>query len=125
MLTRRKEPFRYSITPPMICWLEIKEIDQVPLKSKLAEVDLINISKSGCRIRTGLNLYASAHEIQANIHMKLSEDLHIFNGQVRWQKEVEPAVFDYGISLQLDVSEKETINAELRTLAGSRRIIVN
>lgn len=124
MNSRRNEPFRYTINPPMTCWIEIKSIDLKPVNSKLAEAELIDISKSGCRIQTGLNLHAAEHSIGAAVHFQLSEESYTFPGEIRWQNPHGIESFHYGLSLQLTVEEKEKINAELRALAAARRIVV-
>ncbi|MGZ7440659.1 hypothetical protein [Paenibacillus sp. TH7-28] len=124
MTTKRTDPFRYTLTPPLACKMEITHIDDMPLQSKPATVDLIDINKSGCRIGTGLNLHASAHHIRAAVHIQLNEKLCVYHGEIRWQEEIEPAVFHYGLSLELSPDEKEQLNIELRSLAASGRIVV-
>lgn len=124
MNSRRNEPFRYTFKPPMTCWIEIVSIDLKPVKSKLAPAELIDISKSGCRIQTGLDLHAAAHSIGAAIHIQLSEENFTFPGEVRWQHPHGAEYFHYGLSLQLTTEEKEKINVELRGLAAARRIVV-
>ncbi|RCX19825.1 PilZ domain-containing protein [Fontibacillus phaseoli] len=124
MNSRRNEPFRYTINPPMDCWIEIKSIDFKPVSSKLAEAELIDISKSGCRIKTQLNLHAENHSIGAAVHFQLSEENYTFLGEIRWQKPYGSEFYHYGLSLQLTSEEKEKINVELRSLAAARRIVV-
>lgn len=120
----RKEPFRYSMEEPMSCWIRISEINGTIITSKLAEVDLIDISKGGCKIRTPLDLHASSNSIKGVLRLKLSEEEYDFNAQVRWQRQIEPPFFHYGLSLMLESEEKEKINADLRTLAGNNKIKV-
>lgn len=124
MRTRRTEPFRYTIKPPMSCWIEITSINEMPVNSKLAEAELIDISKSGCRIGTPLDLHASDNAIGADMHIQLSDTKYIFPGHVRWQKAQEDGSNHYGLSLLLTDDEKEQINIELRSLAAARRIVV-
>ncbi|MGG6313861.1 PilZ domain-containing protein [Paenibacillus macerans] len=124
MTTRRTEPFRYSLNPPTNARIEILEIDGRPLLSKPAQIELIDIHKSGCRIRTGLNLHASTHAIRVVLHAQLGDDMYAFPGEIRWQKELEPPIFHYGICLQLSAEEKEKLNVELRGMAAARKIIV-
>lgn len=124
MTTRRTEPFRYSMKTPLPCWIEIREINDITVTSKLAEVELLDISKSGCRIQSKLDLRASTHQIRATVHIRLNEDLHKFPGSIRWQREYENSVFHYGLLLDLTDEMKESLNIELRTLAASQRIVV-
>lgn len=124
MTTRRSEPFRYTMTTPLPCWFEIREINGLPVHSKLAEVELLDISKSGCRVQSKLDFRASNNQIQATVHARLNEELHLFPGSIRWQKECEDSVFHYGLSLELTEEMKELLNVELRSLAAARRIVV-
>ncbi|WP_178022559.1 PilZ domain-containing protein [uncultured Paenibacillus sp.] len=122
--TRRTEPFRYSLNPPILASLEILSIDGQALPCKPVQIDLIDISKSGCRVRTELNLHASSHAIRILLHVRLSDELRTFPGEIRWQKELEPPNHHYGLYLELSDKEKETLNVELRGMAAARRIIV-
>lgn len=124
MTTRRTEPFRYSLNPPIEASLEILSIDGLALPCKPAQIDLIDISKSGCRVRTELNLHASSHAIRILLHVRLSEEIRTFPGEIRWQKELEPPNQHYGLHLELNDEEKEELNIELRGMAAARRIFV-
>lgn len=122
--TRRTEPFRYSLNPPIAASLEIVSIDGQALPLKPAQIELIDISKSGCRVRTELNLHASSHVIHVLLHVRLSGENRTFSGEIRWQRELEPPNHHYGLHLELNDEEKEALNVELRGMAASRRIIV-
>lgn len=122
--TRRTEPFRYTLQPPIEASLEILTIDGQPLPCKPAQIDLIDISKSGCRVRTELNLHASSHALRILLHVRLSDEIRTFPGEIRWQKELEPSSQHYGLHLELNTEEKEKLNIELRGMAAARRIIV-
>ncbi|WP_433945852.1 PilZ domain-containing protein [Paenibacillus sp. SN-8-1] len=120
----RKEPFRYSMEEPMSCWIRISEINGTIITSKPAEADLIDISKGGCKIRTPLNLHAFSNSIKGILRLKLSEEEYDLNAQIRWQRQIEPPFFHYGLSLMLEADEREKINADLRKLAGNNKIKV-
>lgn len=122
--TRRTEPFRYSLNPPIAASLEIVSIDGQALPLKPAQIELIDISKSGCRVRTELNLHASSHVIRVLLHVRLSDENRTFSGEIRWQRELESPNHHYGLHLELNDEEKEALNVELRGMAASRRIIV-
>ncbi|MEF2967988.1 PilZ domain-containing protein [Paenibacillus sp. M1] len=124
MPTKRKDPFRYTLKQPLSCRIEIKTIDQKPVSSKPAEAELIDISKSGCRIRTNLNLQAENYRIEAAVHVQLNENMLVFPGEILWQQQLADSFFHYGMQLELNAEEKENLNAELRLLAGAQRIIV-
>lgn len=124
MENRRKEPFRYSLTPPIGCMIQITTINQADVASKLAEAVLIDISKAGCRIQTDLNLYVERNEIGASVHLHLVELPQVYAGNLRWQRQVADGLFHYGMQLELDDNQKEQLNIDLRTLAAERKIIV-
>lgn len=120
----RKEPFRYAMEEPMSCWIRISEINGTTLTSKLAEVDLIDISKGGCKIRTPLDLHAASNSIKGKLRLKLTDEEYEFEAQIRWQRQMDPPFFHYGLSLKLADTEKEKMNADLRSLAGAKKIKV-
>lgn len=124
--TRRAEPFRYSLTPPIPCWIQITQINGTQITSKLAEAKLINISKSGCRIESELDLHVTDNSIYAAIHIQLTEDLCVYPGHIRWQRmfETSESHYHYGLALETNVQDKEKITVELRALAGSKRVVV-
>lgn len=124
MENRRKEPFRYSLTPPIGCMIQITTINQADVASKLAEAVLIDISKAGCRIQSDLNLYVERNEIGASVHLHLVELPQVYAGNLRWQRQVADGLFHYGMQLELDDNQKEQLNIDLRTLAAERKIIV-
>lgn len=124
MENRRKEPFRYSLTPPIGCMVQITTINQATVESKLAEAVLIDISKAGCRIQTDLNLYVERNVIGASIHLHLVEFPQVYVGNMRWQRQVDDGLFHYGMQLELNDDQKEQLNIDLRTLAAERKIIV-
>lgn len=122
--TRRAEPFRYSLTPPIPCWIQITQINGLQVTSRLAEAKLINISKSGCRIESELNLHVTDNSIHAAVHIQLTEELYVYPGRIRWQKEFESPHYHYGLALETNEHDKEKITVELRALAGSKRVVV-
>ncbi|ANS75538.1 hypothetical protein AWM70_13785 [Paenibacillus yonginensis] len=124
MITRRKEPFRYSMQEPVECQLELTTVNRMSLSGKLIPAQVIDISKNGCKIRSALDLKASEHFIECRIHLRLNEQQFIFPGQIRWQRNLDGFSHDYGIHLLLTEDEKEQINVQLRGLAAERKIIV-
>ncbi|GGA36272.1 PilZ domain-containing protein [Paenibacillus physcomitrellae] len=124
MITRRKEPFRYSMKEPVECQLELTTVNRMSFSGKLVPAKLIDISKNGCRIRSFLDLKASEHFIECRIHLRLNEENFIFPGHVRWQRIMDDTEYDYGVHLLLTDNEKEQINIQLRGLAAERKIKV-
>ncbi|WP_138495968.1 PilZ domain-containing protein [Paenibacillus pinistramenti] len=124
MITRRKEPFRYSMEEPLECQMELTAINQMAVDGKLATIELIDISKNGCKIRSPLNLHASENTIECRIHLRLNVEAFVFPGEVRWQRDWDGVNHYYGIQLLLNDVEKEKISIELRSLAAERKIKV-
>ncbi|MBP2000433.1 hypothetical protein J2Z69_001464 [Paenibacillus shirakamiensis] len=124
-INHRKEPFRYSLELPLPCAIEINEINGKAMNTKLAEAELIDLSRGGCKIRIPLDLHASAHTIRGKIHLQLNEEKLIFNTEIRWQNSQQSDHYLYGLALYLNTEDQEKLNAELRTMAGSNKIKVN
>lgn len=124
MIQRRKEPFRYSMEHPLDCQIEITAIAQMSVSGRLAPVELQDISKNGCKVRSTLNLHADHHPIECVLHVVLSQERYAFPGRIRWQRQLAAPYYSYGIQLDLTEEEKETINQELRLLAAERKIKV-
>lgn len=122
--TRRKEPFRYSLEEPTECWIEIVSINDVPVASKMAPMRLIDISKSGCKVRTELDLRAENNCIKAILHTKLNEEMYRIPGEIRWQRQLEYPFHYYGLLLNMSDEDKEKFTVELRSLAASGKIKV-
>nr|WP_269800205.1 PilZ domain-containing protein [Paenibacillus phocaensis] len=99
-------------------------IDGQVLSCKPAQIDVMDINKSGCQIRTELNLHAASHAIRILLHVRLTEEIHTYPGEIRWQGESEPSYHHYGVHLELTDQEKENLNIELRGMAAARKIIV-
>lgn len=124
MTTRRAEPFRYSMTPPVACQMQITGINGADITSKPAEVKMIDINKAGCRIQSVLDLKADIHQIHVAIHIQLNETPYSFTGEIRWQKVLDESGLNYGIAFNISEDEQHHIQVELRALAAARKIVV-
>ncbi|WP_106768615.1 PilZ domain-containing protein [Paenibacillus faecalis] len=120
----RKEPFRYSLTTPISCLLELIEFNGTSVKSKPAEAELINLSKTGCKIRSSLNLHADTNQVMVKIHLPLTESPIVCPATIQWQRTDDSIRYEYGLKLHLPPSENERILIDLRTLAAERKIVV-
>lgn len=80
----RKEPFRYVMNQPIDCWLEIPASNSGPGAGKLTEGILLDLSRSGCKVRTSLNLRFTAGDTKLIIHFQLAEEKLQYEGSVRW-----------------------------------------
>lgn len=122
--TRREYPFRYVMRNPLDCWIEITDIDRIPISSKLAQAELLDLNKGGCKVKSSLDLQVNTHVITVLVHLKFNETSLRFPGMIRWQRKMDQEGYHYGISMKLREEEREMLNIELRKLAGSQQIKV-
>ena len=120
----RKEPFRYLFTKPLSCLLELTEFNGNPVVSKPAEALLVNLSKSGCKITSNLNLHADTNQVVVKLHLPLTDSPIQCPAVICWQRNADATRYEYGLRLQLPPAEKERILVDLRTLAAERKIVV-
>ncbi|ASA21263.1 PilZ domain-containing protein [Paenibacillus donghaensis] len=113
----RKEPFRYVMNQPIDCWLEIPE---GPGSGKLTEAVLLDLSHSGCKVRTSLNLRFTAGDTKLIIHFHLNEVKLQFEGSVRWGWMFGLGQYQYGIRLDLTEDEEELLLRELDLWSSGR-----
>jgi hypothetical protein len=121
--SKRKEPFRYRFSSPTECTFEITRINETPVSAKPAEAAIIDISKSGCKLYTKLNLNAMANRIQLLVNLIIDGQPKKFRGTVRWQMQTEQSYY-YGVQLELIEAEKDRMLLEIRSLAVSHKIEV-
>ncbi|KWX75528.1 hypothetical protein AMQ83_36240 [Paenibacillus riograndensis] len=117
----RKEPFRYVMNQPIECWLELPAGNSGPGAGKLTEGVLLALSRSGCKVRTSLNLRFTAGDTKLIIHFQLAEDKLQFEGSVRWGWMFGLGQFQYGIRLDLQEAEEEQLLRELEIWTNTRR----
>lgn len=111
--TSRKEPFRYVMNQPLDCWLEVPHSSTGPGAGKLTEGVLLDLSRSGCKVRTSLNLRFTAGDTKLIIHLQLNEDKLQLVGSVRWGWMYGLGQYQYGVRLKLEEAEEEQLMREL------------
>lgn len=111
----RKEPFRYVMNQPIDCWLELPPGTSGPGAGKRTEGMLIDLSRSGCKIRTPLNLRFTSGDTRIIIFFQLNKKMLQFTGSVRWGWMYGLGQYQYGVRLVLTEEEEEELNAELET----------
>ncbi|NOU97124.1 hypothetical protein GC093_28440 [Paenibacillus sp. LMG 31456] len=121
--TKRKEPFRYMLTSPTECTFEIVQINENPISAKPAIAAIIDLSKSGCKLYTKLDLNANDNQIKLLVNLTLDGQSMKYRGTIRWQKQTDDS-FYYGIQLELIDSEKDQILADIRSLATHNKVEV-
>lgn len=109
----RKEPFRYVMNQPIECLLEVPAGNSGPGAGKLTEGVLLDLSRSGCKVRTTLNLRFTSGATKLIIHFRLTDENLQFEGSVRWGWMFGIGQFQYGIRLELNEEEEELLLREL------------
>jgi hypothetical protein len=120
---RRQDPFRYLFTSPLHCEFHISEIDRKVVSSKIAEAFLLDISKSGCRLATPLDLGSKSHDLKINITLPVDvqgETLTV-PAVVRWQSGDESENV-YGVSFEAG-NNKELMMHAIRALGNDKKIV--
>lgn len=118
----RKEPFRYVMNQPIECWLEVPAANTGPGTGKLTEGVMLDLSRSGCKLRTPLNLRFTASDTRLIIHFRLNEEQLRFEGSVRWGWMFGLGQYKYGVRLDLNEGEEARLLRELEMLTLGRRV---
>lgn len=112
-VSSRKEPFRYVMNQPLECWIEVPTSSSGPGAGKLTEAVLLDLSRSGCKVRTPLNLRFTAGDTKLVIHLQLNEEKLQLVGSVRWGWMFGLGQYQYGVKLKLREDEEERLLKEL------------
>lgn len=113
VISSRKEPYRYVMNQPLECWIEVPASNTGPGAGKLTEALLLDLSRSGCKVRTPLNLRFTAEDTRLIIHLQLNEEKLELVGSVRWGWMFGLGQYQYGVKLKLDDAEEEKLLSEL------------
>lgn len=113
MEASRKEPFRYVMNQPLDCWLEVPLSNTGPGAGKLTEGVLLDLSRSGYKVRTSLNLRFTAGNTKVIIHLQLNENKLQLIGSVRWGWIYGLGQYQYGVRLTLEEAQEEQLMREL------------
>ena len=86
MIFRRQESFRYTFNEPIDCLFKLAKIDDTPLNSEFGKGQIIDISPSGLKMMTTLNLSPSLKKIEIEIQFSIDDSPFQIVGVVQWQK---------------------------------------
>lgn len=112
-VSSRKEPFRYVMNQPLDCMIEVPASNNGPGAGKLTEALLLDLSRSGCKVRTPLNLRFTAGDTRIIIHLQLNEEKLELTGSVRWGWMFGLGQYQYGVKLKLNDFEEEKLLSEI------------
>ncbi|MFD5017605.1 PilZ domain-containing protein [Paenibacillus sp. NPDC058367] len=121
-VSSRKEPFRYVMNQPLECWIEVPISSCGPGAGKLTEAVLLDLSRSGCKVRTPLNLRFTAGDTKLIIHLQLNEEKLQLVGSVRWGWMFGLGQYQYGVKLKLNEDEEEQLHRELDIWTASLNV---
>lgn len=121
-VSSRKEPFRYVMNQPLECWIEVPISSSGPGAGKLTEAVLLDLSRSGCKVRTPLNLRFTANDTKLVIHLQLNEEKLKLVGSVRWGWMFGLGQYQYGVKLKLNEDEEERLYRELDIWTASLNV---
>ncbi|MNO82491.1 PilZ domain protein [compost metagenome] len=121
-VSSRKEPFRYVMNQPLECWIEVPVSSSGPGAGKLTEAVLLDLSRSGCKVRTPLNLRFTAGDTKLVIHLQLNEEKLQLVGSVRWGWMFGLGQYQYGVKLKLNEDEEERLLKELEIWTASLHV---
>ncbi|WP_025688315.1 PilZ domain-containing protein [Paenibacillus zanthoxyli] len=109
----RREPFRYVMNQPIDCWLELPAGSTSPGAGQQTEGVLLDLSRSGCKVRSSLNVRFTSKDTRIIIHFKLNENMLRFTGSVRWGWMYGLGEYQYGVRLDLTPEEEDILTSEL------------
>lgn len=120
--SNRKEPLRYVMNQPLECWIEVPVSNRGPGAGKLTEALLLDLSRSGCKVRTPLNLRFTSGDTKLVIHLHLNEEKLRLVGNVRWGWMFGLGQYQYGVKLRLNEEEEEHLIKEIDMWTASLHV---
>jgi len=107
---------------PLECWIEVPMSSSGPGAGKLTEAVLLDLSRSGCKVRTPLNLRFTAGDTKLVIHLQLNEEKLQLVGSVRWGWMFGLGQYQYGVKLKLNEDEEDQLHRELDIWTASLNV---
>ncbi|WP_379136580.1 PilZ domain-containing protein [Paenibacillus sp. sgz500958] len=98
---------------PIECWIEVPAGKAGPGAGKQTEGVLLDLSRSGCKVRSSLNLRFSTGDTRLIVHFQLNEVKLRLEGSVRWGWMYGLGQFQYGVRLILNEEEEDLLMKEL------------
>ena len=120
MQYKRKEPFRYTFNPSLPCIFNIVEVDNVPFESKNAEGNLIDISPSGAKLASKLDIPINQKNIKIKLSFKINSDMIYAVGTLVWRKESQLGI-NYGVQFVNVSVLTDVIMEELKMYAKQKK----
>ncbi|WP_169864787.1 PilZ domain-containing protein [Sutcliffiella halmapala] len=109
MKYKRNEPFRYEFGVPVDMNFFISRIDGKSASSSEGEGKMLDISPSGLRMQSSLNI-PSNKDIELTLQITIGNQELSLIGKIVWQKKVYPS-YQYGVELISEAFEEQIISA--------------
>jgi hypothetical protein len=116
---RRKVPFRYRLLHSFECEFKITRINnRVIGLDKNAKVSIVDVSKSGCKVISDLDLNTHSNHIEVKISLDITNDPQpvTIAGTVKWQSNESKRNY-YGI--KFEDSDKDKAMTILKSFAAT------
>lgn len=114
MIYRRNEGFRYTFNEPIDCSFKIIKIDHKQISSEFGHGNIIDISPSGLKFITTLDLSPSRKEVEVEIHFSIDGVPFVMPGVIIWQKKGYHNDFSYGVKLEASHEVADQIIEQLK-----------
>lgn len=116
MFSKRKEHFRFSFGNPLLATLRVirvgERLNEIPMISSSGNIEILDISPSGLKIQTFLNIPIS-EMILLEITFTIHERTFTLIGRVTWRNKVGNN-FYYGIRLEVNPDTRQQLINELK-----------
>ncbi|WP_138417575.1 PilZ domain-containing protein [Aquibacillus sediminis] len=128
MRYKRDEAFRYEFGTPIPCEIKIIKINEQRVDSSEGDANIHDLSPSGLRIASDLDLLSDRNDVEIRIRFTLSDgptelgnsedsdsqDENIVTGKIIWQKPHFSGEQFYGVELYNDDQTKDQIIDQLK-----------
>ena len=122
--SRRKEPFRYVFDEPVSAEFKISKVNDNIVMSRSGDIKIVDISFSGMKIVTPLNIQVIGNKIEAGLRFHLNMTPFEVKGILLWQQS-DIGRFFYGMKLFDDSYFKNQLMNELKTYSRIRKNMGN
>lgn len=114
MLSKRKEPFRYTFEQPIDCLFEITGVNEEEVSSSKGKAQIINLSPHGIKLITSLEIpLMNDKSVFLTISFKLNEKTIAATGEIVWMKR-RAKKYEYGLDLNESVETENLIIEQLK-----------
>lgn len=111
---RRHEGFRYTFNEPIECYFKLIKIDDREINSDYGNGHIIDISPTGIKLNSSLNLSHSNSLIKIEINFTIAGTSFDLPGIILWQKKGYHQDYYYGVKLLVSTDTTERIVEQIK-----------